>query len=534
MLRLSWTNLSGPVPSFLSQLTNLDFLDLSFNDLTGSIPPELATLPKLSGLRLDRNKLTGVIPESFGMSTGNLQYLYLSHNQLTGDLPRSLGYLNFTWIDFSRNQLTGDLSMFFGANKTIQIAVFSRNSFQFNFSEVEFPASLTNLDLNHNKIYGSLPATLTGISLLNLNVSYNRLCGRIPEDLAFVTYGPYWKFMKKIVMSQLLNGTTLDLLHSVRQDEINRFAISLSQNAKDGKAVDVSGELVKTTNNVISRMIMNERCSDNQSEAKDVRKLVAEINEIAGKFNLSDHIWLFKNLDLQGFGKKLKDVRGRYDELLDRIIREHEEARRQEMGSQRKDLLNILLDISEDESTEIELSKENIKALILNMFTAGTDTSALTIEWAFVELINHPNIMKKAIQEIDNNIGKNRLLEESDIPNLPYLQSTVKETLRLHAAGPFILRKSTKDCIVAEYQMDVRGQHFQMLPVASGWRMCSGTSLALLMVQRTLGVMIQCFEWKAGKYGNLTTVDMEERATLTIGKANPLVCVPVARLDSIP
>ncbi|KAI3806498.1 hypothetical protein L1987_22405 [Smallanthus sonchifolius] len=180
-LRLSWTNLSGPVPSFLSQLTNLDFLDLSFNDLTGSIPPELATLPKLSGLRLDRNKLTGVIPESFGMSTGNLQYLYLSHNQLTGDVPRSLGYLNFTWIDFSRNQLTGDLNMFFGANKTIQIADFSRNSFQFNLSEVEFPASLMYLDLNHKKIYGSLPLTLTGLSLQYLNVSYNRLCGKIPQ-----------------------------------------------------------------------------------------------------------------------------------------------------------------------------------------------------------------------------------------------------------------------------------------------------------------------------------------------------------------
>ncbi|KAI3760574.1 hypothetical protein L1987_50971 [Smallanthus sonchifolius] len=188
MLRLSWTNLSGPVPSFLSQLTNLDFLDLSFNNLTGTIPPELAKLTKLLAIHLDRNKLTGVIPESFGIFTGNVPDLYLSHNQLTGYVPKSLGYLNFTTIDFSRNQLTGDLSMFFGANKTIQIADFSRNSFQFNLSEVEFPASLTSLDLNHNKIYGSLPATLTGLSLQYLNVSYNRLCGKIPQDGELQTF----------------------------------------------------------------------------------------------------------------------------------------------------------------------------------------------------------------------------------------------------------------------------------------------------------------------------------------------------------
>ncbi|KAK9065793.1 hypothetical protein SSX86_015194 [Deinandra increscens subsp. villosa] len=180
-LRLSWTNLSGPVPAFISQLTNLNFLDLSFNDLTGSIPPELGKLTKLGGLHLDRNKLTGAIPESFGRFTGSVPDLYLSHNQLTGDVPKSLGYLNFTVIDFSRNNLTGDLSMFFGPNKTIQIADFSRNKFQFNLSNVEFPASLTSLDLNHNKIYGSLPASLTGLNFQYLNVSYNRLCGQIPQ-----------------------------------------------------------------------------------------------------------------------------------------------------------------------------------------------------------------------------------------------------------------------------------------------------------------------------------------------------------------
>ncbi|CAI9301313.1 unnamed protein product [Lactuca saligna] len=181
MLRLSWTNLSGPVPSFLSKLTNLNFLDLAFNDLTGSIPPELSTLKNLNAIHLDRNKLTGVIPESFGTFTGNVPDLYLSHNQLTGTIPKSLGYLNFSTIDFSRNQLTGDISMFFGTNKTIQTADFSRNSFEFNISELVFPASLTSLDLNHNKIYGSLPAMLTGLNFQYFNVSYNRMCGQIPQ-----------------------------------------------------------------------------------------------------------------------------------------------------------------------------------------------------------------------------------------------------------------------------------------------------------------------------------------------------------------
>ncbi|KAE9463728.1 hypothetical protein C3L33_04362, partial [Rhododendron williamsianum] len=76
--------------------------------------------------------------------------------------------------------LSGDLSFLFGSNKTVQIVDFSRNKFEFNLSNVVFPASLTSLDLNHNKIFGSLPEELTTLDFQYLNVSYNRLCGKIP------------------------------------------------------------------------------------------------------------------------------------------------------------------------------------------------------------------------------------------------------------------------------------------------------------------------------------------------------------------
>ncbi|XP_076939860.1 cytochrome P450 93A3-like [Bidens hawaiensis] len=252
------------------------------------------------------------------------------------------------------------------------------------------------------------------------------------KDFSFAPYGSYWKFLKKIVMSQLLNGATLDLLLQVRQDEINRFMKSLFQNAKTGKAFNLDAELVKMSNNVISRMLFSERCSENEHEAEEIKKLIIEIAEIMGKFNLSDYIWIFKNLDLQGFGKRLKDIRRRFDELVDRIIKDHEESRKQESGKV-KDLLNILLDVAEDETMEIKLTRENIKAFILDILAAATDTSAITIEWALAELINHPNIKKKAVEETEQVIGKKRHLQESDIPNLPYLQAIVKKTLRLQA-----------------------------------------------------------------------------------------------------
>lgn len=183
-LVINRANLSGPIPSFLGQLRALEQIDLSFNNLSGPIPSSLADLPRLYGLGLDRNKLTGPVPESFGRFSGPNFYLKLSHNLLSGQIPASLGDKpDFDSIDLSRNRLVGDASMLLGVgkNRTIRNVDLSRNLLEFDLSRIEFPKSLSSLDLSHNRIFGSIPAGLAGVDhLFGLNVSYNRLCGEIP------------------------------------------------------------------------------------------------------------------------------------------------------------------------------------------------------------------------------------------------------------------------------------------------------------------------------------------------------------------
>ncbi|XP_050382483.1 cytochrome P450 93A2-like [Argentina anserina] len=392
-------------------------------------------------------------------------------------------------------------------------------------------------------------------------------------DFVMAPYGPYWKFMKKLCMSELLGGRILDQNLPIRQEEIERFLHVMLKKAYKGEQVDVGGELVRLTNNIISRMAFNRRCSVDDEEAHEVREVLEEMCELAGRFNFSDMFWFCKNLDLQGYAKRLKNVRDRYDKIMGRIIEEHEEARRRKKNNSSKggnavNLLDILLDIYEDQSSEIQFTRENIKGFIMNMFGAGTDTSSVTIEWALSELINRPNVMARAREEIDSIVGTNRLVTESDIANLPYLQAIVKETLRLHPTGPMIARESTEHCTVNGYDipantrlfvnvwainrdpkhweeplefmperfwkstLDMRGQNFQFLPFGSGRRSCPGTSLALQVVHVTLAAVIQCFDWKVGDgaSGNDVRVEMEEGPGISLPRAKPLVCVPSVRL----
>ncbi|KAK1413346.1 hypothetical protein QVD17_35118 [Tagetes erecta] len=181
---ISWTNVSGHVPSFLSELQSVMILDLSFNNLSGPIPSSLATLPNMIGLDLSRNRLTGSIPESFGhLVSPALQGLSLSHNMLSGEIPTSFGNMIIYRIDVSRNNLSGDASMLFGSSKNTTTIDISRNSFTFDLSRVTFMVdTLVTLDISHNKIYGQIPSQiLEAYMLQSLNVSYNKLCGMIPS-----------------------------------------------------------------------------------------------------------------------------------------------------------------------------------------------------------------------------------------------------------------------------------------------------------------------------------------------------------------
>ncbi|PON87930.1 LOW QUALITY PROTEIN: Cytochrome P [Trema orientale] len=185
-------------------------------------------------------------------------------------------------------------------------------------------------------------------------------------DFTFALYEPFYKFMKKLCMSQLLGGQTLNQLLPIRIDEIKRLLKALVKRAESKESVDIGRELTKLTSNVIWRMVMSKTFVKNDDEADEVMKVVNESAEIL-KFNLSDFIWFCKNFDFQGLRRKGKEIHEKFDQMMEKIVTEHQEQRKED-GYGVKDLLDILLDISEDESSEIRLTRKHIKAFVLVWF----------------------------------------------------------------------------------------------------------------------------------------------------------------------
>ncbi|KAJ1409913.1 Cytochrome P450 [Sesbania bispinosa] len=186
------------------------------------------------------------------------------------------------------------------------------------------------------------------------------------SDLGFAPYGTYWKFMKKLCMSELLNGKMLDQLLPIRQEEINRFLQMMQKKAEAFEAVNVADELLKLTNSIVMRMAISKSCFNTDDEAHKVTERIKESAKVSGMFNLADYFWFCKRLDLQGMGKKLKEVRDRYDNMIESIIQEHEEARNKSTRKDAaRDVLDALLSIYEDQNSEVKITRDNIKAFLV-------------------------------------------------------------------------------------------------------------------------------------------------------------------------
>nr|TKV94492.1 hypothetical protein SEVIR_9G299001v2 [Setaria viridis] len=167
--------------------------------------------------------------------------------------------------------------------------------------------------------------------------------------------------------------------------------------------------------------------------------------EAAGCPNLSDFFPAFAGADLQGCRRRAAKVFARLHRVFDAEIYQRQHGR--EAGEPgRNDSLDLLLDAGESDNngTAAMLDHGTLRTMLTDIFSAGSDTSSSTVEWVMTELLRNPESMTKVCNELAAVIGSGRIVEESEIGRLPYLQAVIKETFRLHPPAPLLLPRQAE------------------------------------------------------------------------------------------
>ncbi|KAK0587481.1 hypothetical protein LWI29_023626 [Acer saccharum] len=369
-----------------------------------------------------------------------------------------------------------------------------------------------------------------------------------------------WRNLRKISNTHIFTTQKLDANQSLRREKIQQLLTHVQESCRVGKAIDIGQAAFNTTLNLLSNTVFSVDLADPSSETtRELKKLVWDIMEEAGKPNLGDYFPVLRKIDLQGIRRRMEIHIGKMLDLFDGMIEQRLKQVQVHGSAVTKDMLDTLLNISE------EIDRNQIKHLFLDLFAAGTDTTSSTLEWAMTELIRNPEALSKARLELEQTIGKGNQIEESDISRLPYLQAIVKETFRLHPPVPLLLpRKASSDFEICSYNVpegaqvlvnvwaigrdgstwddpnsfvperflgsdvDVRGRNFELIPFGAGRRICPGLPLAMRMLYLMLGTLIHSFDWKLEGGVKPEKMDMDDKFGITLQRAQPLRAVPVA------
>ncbi|KAG4180891.1 hypothetical protein ERO13_A10G193200v2 [Gossypium hirsutum] len=229
---------------------------------------------------------------------------------------------------------------------------------------------------------------------------------------------------------------------------------------------------------------------------------------------------------------------------------------------EQEDILDVLLQTWKDRDFLFDLTLDHIKAVIMNVLFAGTETTAVTVIWVMSFLMKNPDCLKKAQEEVRGLIGKKGFLNEDDVQALTYLQAVVKETFRLQPAVPLLLpRETLRKCCIGGYKVpantlvyvnawaigrdpeawknpeefcperfigssiDYKGLNFELIPFGAGRRVCPGMHMAVAAVELALANLLYKFDWEMPTEMNKENLSFDGTPGLVTHKKDALILV---------
>ncbi|GMN63544.1 hypothetical protein TIFTF001_032626 [Ficus carica] len=388
-------------------------------------------------------------------------------------------------------------------------------------------------------------------------MSYNSI------NLAFAPYGEYWRQLRKICIQELLSNARVQSYKPIREEELSDLIKRIASQV--GSPVNLTEGVYSTTFSITSRSAFGKKSEDQEKFLKVVQDSI----KVAGGFEAVDLFPSVKILRLiSGARLTLERLHREADRMLENIINEHREGRDATKNGRlekEEDLVDVLLRFHDCGDTGFSLTTNSIKAVILDIFGAGSETSSTAVDWAMVEMIRDPRMLKKAQEEVREVFRRKGSVDETGISEMTYLKCIVKEIFRLHPSAPLLVpRECREKCEINGYEIpektkvivnawaigrdprywnepesfiperfldssiDYKGTNFEYIPFGAGRRICPGISFGVINVELPLALLLYHFDWKLPDGIKAEDLDMTEAFGATVRRKDDLLLVPIA------
>ncbi|CAM0954600.1 unnamed protein product [Alopecurus aequalis] len=377
------------------------------------------------------------------------------------------------------------------------------------------------------------------------------------RSVAFSPYGERWRQVRRIAVVHLLSAKRVDSFRGLREQAVASFVERIRGWSDRESRVNVTELIISLTNTVISTAAFGDKLGG--VEPGRLSDMMEEIGGLLSTIAVSDVFPRLRWVDwATGLDAKMKRTAAKLDSILESALGEHESTGGND--DEARDLLDDLLLIVRDGDQGYKLDRNDAKALILDIFIAGTDTTSKTIEWTLAELVKNPGEMEKVQAEVRQVAGVQGGVVEEDLEKMSLLKAAMKEALRLHAPVPLLVpRESIQDTQLHGYHIpagtrvminawaigrddeswehaeefrpdrflheavDYNGQDPRFIPFGAGRRGCPGIAFGTRLAEFTLANMMYHFEWKLTHDQDPESFEVTESGGLLPGLKSPLI-----------
>ncbi|XP_058730861.1 cytochrome P450 736A117-like [Vicia villosa] len=383
------------------------------------------------------------------------------------------------------------------------------------------------------------------------------------KDVASCAYGEYWRQIRSLCVLHVLSNRRVQSYRRVREEETSRLMDYIKEYSSSASSPLNLSELCSTvTNDIICRVALGKRYREGRG--KKFQEMLLEMGELLGTVCIGNYIpWLDWLGKVNGFYRKAERVAKHLDEFIEEVIEDHIRRRSDgDVGVDDNDFVDVLLSVQKTNDIGFLIDRTAIKALILDMFAAGTDTTYTVLEWAMAELLRNQTVMHKLQDEVRTMVGNKTHVSEEDLVKMNYLKAVIKETLRLHLPIPLLIpRRCMEDIKLDGYDIaagtqvivnawaiarhpsswdeplefkperfmnsliDFKGMDFELIPFGSGRRGCPGVSFGVAVIELVLANLVSQFDWKLPNGVEGKDLDMSETFGLTCHRKYPLLAV---------
>ncbi|XP_021715894.1 cytochrome P450 CYP73A100-like isoform X1 [Chenopodium quinoa] len=264
------------------------------------------------------------------------------------------------------------------------------------------------------------------------------------QDMVFTVYGDHWRKMRRIMTLPFFTNKVVNTYSNMWEDEMDKVVRDLKQNDNMiGIKAKTEGFVIRKRlqlmlYNIMYRMMFDEGFESMEDpKFMEATKFNSERSRLAQSFeyNYGDFIPLLRPF-LRRYLSKCRDLQQRRLAFFNNY---YVEKRRKIMAANGENHnISCAIDYIIDAENRGEISKDNVLYIVENINVAAIETTLWSMEWAIAELVNHPKIQQKIRQEIAT-VLNGKPVTEANLEQLPYLQATVKETLRLHTPIPLLV-----------------------------------------------------------------------------------------------